>query len=483
MALFRNDRRETLLPLFLLMAAAYLLYANTFGNAWTYDDIPVIVRNADIGSLQAILNKSYGQRPLREISYLPDYLLFGLNPMGWHIQNIFWHALNAFLLFILMRRLCAGRGMAWVASILFLVHPIQVEVVANISHRKDSLALAFVFLSFLSYMEIFNSGKKRFIWLGISLGLAYVALLGKQNALVLPLAFIAYEFGFVPREKRLLANKWVFGAGALASVSLGALYIWRFFSQGNDRVWLFKIKGVLVKAGYMGPEAEWTYFLMVLKSWSFMFLKLIWPFDLALEYSYSVPHSPADPWVLAAVLGTIAFGAGLWLSRKRAPVVFFGLAWLGIFWLPTSNIFHPLSYFAADRYLYAPSVGIFIVIAYALGKLFPQCGRVKAFAFSLAALFLCVLTWQQNQVWRNPMSLWSKAVKVSPDSSYALNYLGTVYWEKGDIAKALHYLHKAAENVYYPEAQYNLGWMYEKLGDQKRAQFFYGRGKMPHSNK
>ena len=78
----------------LYILAAFVLYAQSFNFNWTYDDFQIIVDNPDIRSWGAFLENQFHSRPLRELTYLLDYRLFGLNPFGWHIQNIFWHGIK-----------------------------------------------------------------------------------------------------------------------------------------------------------------------------------------------------------------------------------------------------------------------------------------------------------------------------------------------------------------------------------------------------
>ena len=136
-------RSNGVIALLILLAVAFAIFANTFGAEWSYDDYPVIVENPDVLSLSNFFANSYPGRPLREVTFLLDHALFGMQPMGWHIQHVFWHGLCAWLVWLLAMRLDFGRTVAWLAALLFLVHPLQVEVVANISHRKESLAVAF----------------------------------------------------------------------------------------------------------------------------------------------------------------------------------------------------------------------------------------------------------------------------------------------------------------------------------------------------
>jgi len=138
------------------------------------DDFPVILENPAIQSLSLFINKSNFMRPLRELSLLVDYQLFGFNAPGYHIQQIFWHALNAVLLFHLIIQIGLRQRTAWIASLLFIAHPVHVEVVANISHRKDSLALAFGMLSLLAYNQSFRN--KKWFWLTITISCAVLGV-------------------------------------------------------------------------------------------------------------------------------------------------------------------------------------------------------------------------------------------------------------------------------------------------------------------
>lgn len=460
-----NPTFRTLLPLLILLSLAFALYAQTFGHAWTYDDFPVIVENADVRSWAGFWENRYPGRPLRELSFLLDHALFGMNPTGWRVQQIFWHGFNAWLLFLVAHRLRAERFAAWAGALLFLVHPLNVEVVANLSHRKDSLALAFCLLAFLAFSRACAARKRR-AGLVVLAGLAWgAALLAKENAVVLPVILAAYEWALVEPERRLLL-KWrrpwlVAGVAAPA----GGL-LWFFFDGGAVRHLAAMGQLLQAKANHFG-EVSWDlYYRMVLKSWTFMAGKALWPVDLALEYTYSLPMDWSDPWVLAALLGLAAYGVGLWLTARRAPRAFFLLAWAGLFWLPVSNLW-PLAYFSADRYCYAPLAGLCLPAALGLGRL-PV--SLRAGLLIPGVLLLALLTWRQAPVWENPTALWTRAHRVSPTSAFALNNLGNVHLLKGELLKARDYYTEAlVVNPLNTTALYNLGLIYERVGMKERA--------------
>ena len=462
-----------LLPGLTILAGAYLLYANIFGNAWTFDDYPVIVNNPGIRSFWAFKNSfHFGHRTLRELSLLIDYRFFGLDPFGYHIQNIFWHGLNAALIFILVGRLGGSKLAAWTASVLFLAHPVQVEVVANISNRKDSLALAFSLLSFLAYTAAIQPTGKRFGWLAVSLSLAVLAFNAKQNALALSFALLGYEKVYLRPEERFLLRKlwpWALLLGA------GVLFfgVWYFFFDGRES--FLKITHVkLNRVNYFSDSTEFVYFSMVLKSWAWMALRLIFPANLAPEYIYPVPKTCFDPWTVSALAGLTLYGILLIFTLRRSPLAFWALVWLGAFWLPTSNLW-PLSHFAADRYLYAPSVGFFILLGLSLQKLNSH-PAVKVGLILIALISLSVLTWKQNAVWRSAHALWLHTVQISPQSSSALNNLGRAYSLDDQYDRAIELFLRAVDaNPYNANPLFNLGRSYESIGEPQKAIEYYRR--------
>ena len=306
-----------------LIALAFLFYSNTFANGWTLDDFPVIVNNPDIKSLGGFLTNSYPGRPLREITFLIDHAFFGLDPVGYHFQNILWHGLNGCLVYLLARRLTLLPIPAFLAACLFLLHPIQVEVVANISHRKDSLALFFCLVSSLCYWQFLKDlSRAKWLWLLAAVGSAAVAMLAKQNALIMPMVFLLIETVESSGKRCLLTYKrtlWALGIVAAASA-----LSWLLFAGGRE-AHLNGIVELLVKFNYYPDWTESAYFMTVLKSWVFMLGKYFWPVNLAVEYTYSVPVAWSDLWVVTGLVGTVgALGWLLW-ARLKSPLFFFML--------------------------------------------------------------------------------------------------------------------------------------------------------------
>lgn len=427
--------------LFLVFAAAaFVLYSRSFSGAWLMDDYSVIVNNPDIKSFSGFLHNSYPGRPLREITFLLDYSLFGLQPLGYHFQDVFWHLVNGFLLYLLAWKIGRNRPVALFSALLFLVHPVLVEVVVNTSHRKDSLALAFCLLAFYAYRGWRQADSRRLLAAALAVVCFGLALTAKQNAVALIPFLVLYELFYRDVRKRLPVIAGVVGLGVLAFAG------WLVF-LANSPAALAALKPGMRKLGYLGEVGPALYYQTVLKSWAFLAGKLVWPSDLGMDYWFSLPTSLADPWVLAALLLVTLTIAGLVWSYWRKSLLFLPLAWLTVFWLPTSNLFGQFAYFAADRYWYAPSVGAFVLAGAGLWVL--TRGQ-RTWFWSAAGpllLVLAVLTWVQQGYWHDEKTFYTRLQQLNPESSEAAMGLGNIHLLQGDLSEARRQYDKALELV------------------------------------
>jgi len=461
----RLNRKFSLSLALVILAVA--VFANTIGHGWTMDDWGVIVRNPDVKSWTGFFADSYPGRPLRELTFLVDHSLFGMEPAGWHIQQIFWHSLCGVLLFLTARRLDFPLPVAWLGAALFLVHPLTVEAVANLSNRKESLAVAFSLLALLAFARSFRLGGRSWRWRTLSFALAGVAFVGKETAVVMPIVFAAYELVFVSPEQRfMLRRPWL--AAAACGAGVGG-FLWWLLDRGLA-IYAEQLQPLLWKMNVLaiGDETLAIYPLMVLKSWSFMALRLFWPLDLAPEYIYAAPDHWLDPWVLSSVLLVLIIaGLAVW-AAKRHPGLFVALSWMVLFYLPVFNLW-PLAYFAADRYLYAPLAGFGLLAAAGLWRL--CCSSLVPFWVTglLAVCLLGTLSVAQNRVWCSNLVLWSHAVEVNPESTMVRYNLGASLLRNERPAEALPHFLAAAKNFNDSIPFYGLGMAYEALGKDKLA--------------
>jgi len=453
--------------LLVCLGVVLAVYFPTFWGEWIYDDLPVIVKNPDIQSFSNFLKDTYPGRPLRELTYLLDYQFFGLEPWGYRIQNILWHGLNAWLLLLLLRALGASGVLTWGGALFFALHPLAVEVVAQTSHRKDSLALCFALLSLLFYIRGSKSQRQP-LWLLAAGIAAVVSLQAKQVAYGIPILWAIYEYGWVAKERRLL---WRFARLGLwiipPVVAFGGLWWW-FYGGGAEFYFTKAQVHLAASLGvYLPPGNYELYLLMVLKSWAFMGLRLIWPLNLAVQYKYPPPEGWGDPYVVAAIVFLLLLVAVLIWGYRKNPLVLLGGALFCLFWLPASGLL-PLSYLSADRYMYAPLAGLAICLAGGLCALRLN-PKMLLPPLGIVLLLFGWLAHQQVKTWENEETLWGQSLKVSPTSTYALNNLGAFLIKKQRPAEAVPYLERATKNFDNPLPFYNLGRAYELSGRYQEA--------------
>lgn len=465
---FQRDTLPALIPFIphlLLLAGAFLLYAQSFGHQWTMDDHLVVARNTDIRSLQGFLENAYPGRPLREITYMLDYRLFGSEPAGYHLQNVFWHGLNACLLVVLATRLGATRTVAWLSGALFLVHPLNVEVVANISHRKESLMLAFSLLALLAFLRA-SRGRFPWLWGGAGVALLGIGYLAKETAVGVLVAAAGCALARAESLKSIVRRHPGGFKGLSAGVAIGAV-------GGLSAVWqsaAFRasMEGCLARMNILSAASGELYLQVVLKSFAFMFLRLVWPADLAMEYVFPPPAGWSDPWVLAGLALLSALAGLAWLLRRQLLPLAGILMMIG-FWLPVSNLFWPLAYFAADRYLYAVCAGFALLAGWVAARFLAGREKLLIAVCLPLLLLLSVATWKQDQVWSSELTLYQQAVRVSPHSTYALMGLGLAQMNAGNLEAARAPLEQAVANFNDSKALYLLARWYERQGNSRMA--------------
>lgn len=443
-----------------LFGVTLLVYGNTFRNQWSYDDSPVVVKNPDSHSVAGFLDNSRPGRPLRELSYIPEYKLFGLNPAGYHVQQLLWHGGNGILLFTIFCMLGIPPAASLAGVVFFLVHPLQAESVANISHRKELLALFFSLTAFLGYAKaVAERDGKRLAFLCAALLSYLVALLANETAVPLPLLLIAYDVLFVEKDKRILARRPYLLAAVLALAGGAFVYHFRGLFSADQLLTIYSKNGFLESRGYL------PLFFAAFKAFGFYLYKIVCPLHLAPEYVITFSAAVFQPlaWLAIAVFLLLA-GIAAWF-RSKAPAVSFGICWFLIMYLPVSN-FLPVAYIVADRYMYLCLPGVSLVIAWLLRS----ASKPVYCGVGLILLVLGALTVVQNGYWRNEHTLWRHAVTVNPDSTWVQETVALSYLLTGEFTTAREHARKAiALYRYNTRAYITLAKIEDRLGNFDEA--------------
>jgi hypothetical protein len=452
---FLSRPRRAFLILFLF---ALVVYGNTFVNSWTYDDYPVVVDNPDSKSLAGFLADTRPGRPMRELTYIPDYMLFGANPMGYHVQQVLWHTANGYLLFLIFTTLGLSPAAALAGALLFLVHPLQSESLANISHRKELLALFFSQLTLLFYIRAVQARSlyMRLFFLLLVLAGYATALLSNETAVTLPILLIAYDCIFLKKNNRLIARHLL----ALTVVTLvaSAWAIQRYWGLFSSE----QLLSVYSKNSFIASHSYLPLWMGDLKVFVLYLAKIIVPFKLAPEYHISFSEELFQPlaWLGAGLLIAVIFVC--YVMRNRHPIVTFGMVWFLALYLPISNVL-PISYMMADRYMYLCLPGIALLFAYVYHD---NLSRRRHLFFALLLLGFAIMTVIQNSYWKNEHTLWRHAVTVNPDSTWVQESAALSYLMSDDFERARYHAQMALTlNRYNTHAYLTLAKAQDRLGN------------------
>lgn len=388
---------------------------------------------------------------------LGGWSISGKDPGGYHLTNILLHAANAVLLWRVLALL--GLRWAWLAAVIFAVHPINAASVAWIAERKNTLSMLFYLLSIMFFLK-FDQGRRRLhYWL--SLGMFALALLSKTSVVMLPavLLLIVWWRRDRVRWKDLLAAA-PFFALAVASSVITMLY------QSNVVVRGYPIRG---------PNEGFFFRLAVagIAPW-FYLLKIVWPHPLAMVY----PRWQIDPKSLVDFLpGLLLIGLAVLFWRFRrgwGKPAFAALAYFLVTLFPVLGFFDMFYYvysFVADHWVYVPIIGI---IALAVGGAELASRRLPKFVLvSLVAVLIgafVLLTYERSGVYKSSSTLWRDNIAKYPDQFLPHFNLGKALDDEGLFDEALtEYRRSAQLKPNFDRSYVNIGRIMSNRGEAAQA--------------
>jgi len=445
--------KKIAVPLLLIILLSLVSYLNIFQNEFVWDDHVFILDNSDIRSfsnLPLLFTQDVDglYRPLRSLHYTFVYSLAGKNEFFYHFNSLFFHTIISILVFFIIYEIINKRNIALIAALIFAVHPIHTGRVTNITAGFDLLGIFFMLLSFYFYIKFSKLNIKKYFF--FSLLLFLIAIFSSEEAIVLPLIIILYEYCFNrERLSKFIKNLIPFFIVALFFIAI------RFFVLG--------IKGRLEE--YLAGNFFLT-MLTMLKVYVYYIYLLIVPINLTLYHDIPAATSLFDFKVIisALILVTIFFFT---IRFNKNRILFFSVFWFFITLIPFSNIL-PLQNFMAERYLYVPSIAFSLLLSYLLITIFKKknIARYGVVVFIVLLLgFYVFSTINRNNEFRDNLTLWSKTVATNPGNSRAHDNLGFTYERSGDKEKALQEFELAVK--LQPDnfkALANLGVVYAKLG-------------------
>jgi len=432
-------RYERFFGLFVALLA-FSAYGDSLWNGFIGDDHSVILNNPvlkgdplavfkTIDTLSDTLLLPY-YRPLTYLSFLIEGRIHGFNPFLMHLLNVLLHSLNTFLVYRLGLRLTGSPLSALLGGLLFGLHPVNTEAVNFLSGGRNTLlATTFSMAAVILYMK--GSEKGGFV-LYILSGAAFVCgAFSKEFSLMISPVVFGLELLKFRAERDVRASV----TRLLPFVIGGMLYLylrWETLSALGIQ------KGIIPGAGMEGLEG-----MFVIPSfWDRMrdnlyaipkyLMNILWPFRLS--PNYRVPED-LNLFALPLALGWLAI-AGISVSllvKRRDRVALFCLAWAFLLWLPVSGVFYFSSVNVADRFLYGPAIGLWILAGDMFNRSFIDRDRRQGYAFMIILLFIFIAgagTALRNLDWKDDLTLFRKLVRQYPDNPVGHFNLGSYYVDR-----------------------------------------------------
>jgi len=398
--------------------------------------------------------------PLTLTTFWFQRRLWELNPMPYHLVNIALHAANGSLIFLALRRLRIP--LPWLAAMLWVLHPVNVESVAWITELKNTQSGLFFFLSILSFLRFETDRKPGWYGLAIACGLA--AMLSKPSTVVLPFVL-------------LLCAWWQRGRWNRADM----MRIAPFFALavGMSALTVIEQRAHVLRAGatdwQLGPAER---LVIAGKDIWFYAAKVFWPVRLTFVYPrWEVDASSVGSWAPTASL--VALGVALWRWRSRpwCRAALYGGGFFVVALLPVLGFFDVFYFwysFVADHFQYLACLGLISLAVSAGAAICERAGqRGRAWGTLVAGFVLLLLgvsTWRQARVYQDVDTLWRDTLAKNPQCWMAHNNLGLELSKLGQTQAAIGQYEDAVRiKPDLAEAHNNLGNALSALGQTTEA--------------
>lgn len=501
--------RKIMLALLFVIAA--ILYVNTLSHEYAQDDAIVIYDNMyttqgvqGIGGLlkydtffgffkeegKAALVSGGRYRPLTPIMFALEWQIFGKNPFVGHLINVLLYGLLGVLIFFTLDRLLIEYEhhalIAFGAALIFIVHPIHTEVVANIKGRDEIVSMLGSVAALYFILKSIDLNKSAYAIIGaISL---FVALLSKENAITF-LGIIPLSLYFF-RDKSIGKSIVHTIPLVIAAVLFIALRTWVLgFDFGGTPSELMNNPYIKIEDGrylpFSGGEKYATIFFTLAK-----YLQLLF-FPHPLTHDYYPRHIEmmqfSDPSVLLSMLMYVLLIGFAIMGWKKKSVISFSILFYVLSLSIVSNIVFPIGTNMSERFLFMPSLGFALAVSYGAIQIYKKFdkGLIILFVFAIPVAALATKTVLRNNAWKNDYTLFTTDINISHNSAKLNNAVGGAmsnkYHDEKDLTlkstkinEAITRLNKAIEiHPNYKNPYLIRGNCYHFLGEYRLAEQSY----------
>jgi tetratricopeptide (TPR) repeat protein len=436
----------------LIFCATLVAYLPALSGRFIWNDSDYVTRPelrslAGLGRIWTELGATQQYYPLLHSAFWVQHTLWGDHPLGYHLVTLVLHAASAILFALVLRRLAVPG--AWLAALLFALHPVHVESVAWITEQKNTLSLVFYLTAALTYLQFDDTRRPRPYF--TALVLFILSLLCKTVTATLPAALLVvcwWKRGRLGWRRDVLPLLPGLALGALAGL-FSSWVEWHYLHARGEEFAL-----PLLERGLVAGRAVWFYLG-----------NLVWPFDLNFIYPRWTPDA-AVWWQWLFPLGLLALAAALWALRRRtraplAVLLFFAGSLFPV--LGFVNLYGALYSFVWDHWQYLPDLGPLALAAAALAQGWDRAAiRLRWIGPALVAALavgLGALTWRHCGMFHDNETLYRTTIARNPAAWMAHNNLGKILMGiPGRLPEAMAHIEEALRlNPDAAQAHYNLG--------------------------
>ncbi len=442
----------------LLAFIAFLIYANTISHDYALDDASAISANyvtkKGIEGIPTIFTEHYRfgywnspgtlYRPIPLALFALEWELAPDNPHVYHFVNVLLYALTAYLLFwtlcVVMPKL--GPGLPFLTTLLFITHPIHVEVVANIKSADEILSFLFCMSAVYFLWKYLKATNPK--WLAVSLFFYLLAMFSKENAITFLAVFplLIYSFSKVSFTKNLTTSSlYAIPAGIYLLARLKVLG-----SMSGEKELAPLLDNFLSGAPDTSTRLA-SAFLMVGK----YLVTLIFPHPLGSDFGYNqILLTNWTDWRVILVVTAVAaalFYALKTLKSKAIPS--FAILYFAITFSIFSNVLMLIGSSFGDRFMYFPSLGFAMILAFLILKFFNSSSQNKPVSLTqffqlyklpllvagIVALAYSFKTIDRNRAWEDSFSLYDTDIKIAPNSAKLNYHYGLELSKRGLVAE------------------------------------------------
>jgi len=508
-----NQTMKTAICIFLIVAT-FCVYSQVQDHEFINFDEDILVTESSL--VQAGLTNENiirvfttthvgGWLPIHSLSYMLDYQLYGLNPKGFLLTNLFFHIANSLLLFLILFRMTGAIWQSAFVAVVFALHPLNVDSVAWVAERKNVLSTFFLLLTiwaYIRYAEKPTTKRYSLVFILFAFG-----LMSKPNVVTLPFVLLLLDYwplerfklGRREREfKTAQKDKYFNGEKSISKLVLEKFPLLILSALCSIMTLILFKKAQGGEPVAQDPVSTLTILTNAMISYFEYLWKMLWPKGLAILYAH--PGNTLAVWkgVLCGIALLVITTISIKLIRK-APYFVVGWFWYLGTLIPVIGFIPLGQHLIADRYAYLPLIGIFVIIAWGVPELLKEWHYRKNVLKASAGILILTLmpiTWIQVSHWKSSITVFKHAIKVTdkkypnfaavhynlgialvaegkieeaishykiafglkPDYALAHNNLGNVFWDKRKTEEAIsHYKMAIKLNPDFAKAYYNLG--------------------------